>query len=344
MSRKTTLEEIAKAAGVSLSTVDRVVNRRGGVSQKAEARVLKWASQLNLDRRIFRSHLPTLRIAVLMQSRENDFFASLRDAFAELEHAGGSTRISFLLHPMDPLDVPGTVARIDELAASYDGLVITCPDRPPLAEAVKRAASRIPVVTVVTDLPQSGRLAYVGPDNRQMGRVAGELMGRFIGPSGGEVLVIVGMHHMIGHQEREMGFRSILRERFANCHLLEIVESEEDPERAASLTEEALRRHPGIRGIYNVSAGNFPISQNVERLGRKGEIVIITHELTARRRMLLTEGRIDAVIDQNPRLEARKCLDVLASHFGRDETISFSSTATPFQIILRENCPLVAAD
>ncbi|MEF9606285.1 helix-turn-helix domain-containing protein, partial [Paracoccus sp. PXZ] len=61
MTNRTTLIKIAEAAGVSLSTVDRVVNRRGGVSPKAEAKVLEWASKLHLDRKIFRSHLRNLR-------------------------------------------------------------------------------------------------------------------------------------------------------------------------------------------------------------------------------------------------------------------------------------------
>lgn len=74
VSNKTTLQQIAEAAQVSLSTVDRVINRRGGVSPKSEARVLEWATRLNLDRKVFRAHLQVLRIAVLMQSPENPFY------------------------------------------------------------------------------------------------------------------------------------------------------------------------------------------------------------------------------------------------------------------------------
>lgn len=74
MSRKTTLIQIAEAAGVSISTVDRVLNRRGGVSPDKEATVLEWASRLNLDRVIFRDYLKVLRVAVMMQSPQNPFY------------------------------------------------------------------------------------------------------------------------------------------------------------------------------------------------------------------------------------------------------------------------------
>lgn len=48
-------------------------------------------------------------------------------------------------------------------------------------DALRQAAKLMPVVTMVDDLPNRGRLAYVGPDNRQIGQAAGESMGRFMG-------------------------------------------------------------------------------------------------------------------------------------------------------------------
>src|SRR5689334_22800764 len=182
---KTTLIEIARAAGVSLSTVDRVVNRRGGVSPAAEAKVLEWASRLDLDRRIFRRHLKTLRVAVMMQSPQNPFYKGMREAFLGFNSKRLDTRIQFFIHYIDVNDIMATMRQIMEIAGSYDALIVTCPDDARLSDALRLVSRRVPVVTLVTDVPSSGRLAYVGPDNRQMGRVAGELMGRFLGPGGG---------------------------------------------------------------------------------------------------------------------------------------------------------------
>jgi LacI family transcriptional regulator len=66
--------------------------------------------------------------------------------------------------------------------------------------------------------------------------------------------------------------------------------------------------------------------------------VLITHELTERRRELLREGRLDAVIDQNPELAVNRAVELLARHFGRiDEAVS---PTTPFTLYLRENCEM----
>ncbi|MCD1636379.1 LacI family DNA-binding transcriptional regulator [Martelella mediterranea] len=339
MSRKTTLEEIAKAAGLSIATVDRVVNRRGGVSPKSEAKVLDWARRLDLDRKIFRAHAATLRIAVLLPSPDNPFFAAMRDAFSALEGHGDGFRIRCFIHDIDPIDSARIVKRIHDLSEQYDGIVICCPDHPDVSCCLAAVSKRIPIVTLVSDLPASGRLAYVGPDNRRIGRAAGELMGRFIGRDGGKVLVLLGYHRIIGHQEREMGFRAVLRERFPGLSLLDIAESEENSARAASLVRRALETSEDVRGIYNVSAGNYRIAKTLEELGKTGDVVFITHELTPLRCELLRKGILDAVIDQNPRLEASKSLEILAAHFKRAEQPNVPEAFTAFEIFLRENCP-----
>ncbi|WP_424931237.1 LacI family DNA-binding transcriptional regulator [Amaricoccus macauensis] len=339
MSNKTTLQQIAEAAQVSLSTVDRVINRRGGVSPKSEARVLEWATRLNLDRKVFRAHLQVLRIAVLMQSPENPFYRALREAFSSADATTQDLRMNLHMFHVDPGDLDDTIRKIETAASGYDGLIIDCVDHVSVTEKLRQVSKRRPVVTFLTDLPSSGRIAYVGPDNRQMGRVAGELMGRFLGERGGKVLVMLGSQQFAGHLDREIGFRAVLRERFPACEIVEILESAESAERAGDLIYRTLKQQPDIRGIYNVTAGNFAIAQCIKALGLQEKVTFITHELTPLRRQLLRTGVLDAVIDQNPRLEAIRAIEVLARHFKRSEHDAPMADFTPFDIYLRENCP-----
>jgi LacI family transcriptional regulator len=164
-------------------------------------------------------------------------------------------------------------------------------------------------------------------------------MGRFLGPSGGEVLIVLGMHRMIGHEERELGFRSVLRERFPACTIAASLESGEDQVRAGEVVYRALRNDPGVRGVYNISAGNLAIAKAIRSLGLEHTIVMITHEITSERRQMLREGILDAVIDQNPRLEAQRAIEVLGRHFKRTENENRLEEYTPLNIFIRENCP-----
>lgn len=339
MSRKTKLDEIAKAAGVSLSTVDRVLNRRGGVTPEKEAKVLEWSNRLNLDRVMFRDYMPGLRVAVIMQSPKNPFYRGLHDAFTATNMAMAAVKITCFVHHTDIADIPATLAQVRKCARSYDALIIVCQDDPRLSDELRLLSGRLPVITLVTDLPNSGRFAYVGPDNRQMGRVAGELMGRFLGRDGGDVLVVLGLHRITGHEEREMGFRSVLREHYTSCIIAGALESGERQECAGEVVSAALRKNPNIRGIYNISAGNTAIAEVIRSMGVMHKVTLITHELTSGRREMLREGILDVIIDQNPHLEVQRALELLARHFGRSSAQSGAERYTPFNIFIRENCP-----
>lgn len=337
MSRKTTARDVAAAAGVSASTVDRVLNGRGGVDPDKERRVVEWARKLKLDRALDQRMARTLRIATLIQPPQNPFHAAVQHAFEVANRGYADLNMQFRVFHFDPNRPKRTASLIEGLTAAHDGLIVCCPHSEEIAAALRRFGERGPVMTLATDIRDSGRTAYIGPDNRKAGRVAGDLMGRFLRPAGGDVVMIAGLLSMIGHEEREAGFRSVLRERYPECRVLEVLESHELGERAGDLVFDALKRNPGVRGIYNASAGARTVVDAMRAIGRHDEIVFITHELTDDRRLLLRDGLIDAIIDQNPEFEVRTAVEAMARYFGRIEAATIS-TVTPIHVHMIENC------
>ena len=124
MAGKATARDVAKAAGLSLSTVDRVLNDRGGVAADKERRVLEWARKLKLDRALDQRAARTLRIAVLIQPPENPFHAAIQAAFKAANHSHSYFNLQFSVFHIEPT-VPARTARlVAELAPSHDGMVI----------------------------------------------------------------------------------------------------------------------------------------------------------------------------------------------------------------------------
>lgn len=335
---KPTARDLAAAAGVSLATVDRVLNNRGGVAEAKERRVLDCARRLGIDRALNQRPARTLRIAVLIQPPANPFHAAVQAHFEAANGDFSHYNLQFRVHHIDPARPAATVDLVNALSATSDGLVILTSQNDAVAAALGAfGRGGKPVITIATDLRDAGRYAYVGPDNRKAGRVAGDLMGRLLGRDGGEIVVISGMLSMIGHEEREMGFRAVLHERYPRCRVADVLESMERGDRAGDLVFDALRSNPRIRGIYNVSAGARPVVKAMTALGRRGEIVFITHELTGDRRRLMRDGMIDAIIDQDPALEVRTTVEALAARFGRRDGPP-ASLVTPLHIHMIENC------
>lgn len=333
--RKISISDVAKAAGVSTATVDRVLNNRGGVRTDKEDRVLATARALGIDRALDRTPSRALRVAVLIQPPVNPFHASLRKGIDLASRMYTTLNVQFFVHHIDPRK-PAAIAAAVRDCRSYDGLVITSPDDIRVREAVAFLSRNVPVVTLATDLTDCGRAAYVGPNDRQAGRVAGDLMGLFLGRQGGRVVVVAGSRDITGHREREAGFRDIMTERYPECSLAVVLETGENQEEAGRVVEIAFRDDPGLRGIYHLSAGALPIVSALQRLGRTDNTVVITHELTPNRRMLLKSRKINAVIDQRPLLEARLAVETIAKLLGRmpGEAVSIS---TDIQIFLAEN-------
>lgn len=333
--RKISIVDVAKAAGVSPATVDRVLNQRGGVRSDKENLVLTAARALGIDRALDRTPLRTLRVAVLIQGPGNPFHASLRQGIDLASRMYVALNMQFFVQYIDPRRPTAIAAQIRD-AHSYNGIIVTSPDDIHVRDAIASLSRHIPVVTLATDLADCGRTAYVGPDDHKAGRVAGDLMGLFLHPTGGHVMMVAGSRHITGHRDRERGFRAILNERYPSCSLATVIETGEDPEEAGRLVEIAFKTDPNLKGIYHLSAGAQAIVKSLERLGRAHDTVIITHELTTDRRRLLKERRIHAVIDQKPVLEARLAVETIAKLLGRLPGDGVS-LATDIEIFLPEN-------
>lgn len=334
---KTTMVDVAEAAEVSLKTVDRVINGRGGVEPGLERRVLHAARRLNLDRALAMRPTRILRIQILMQDpAENSYFQDLHKSFLRANDVYRLHNVICEFRFYDVRRPNDLVKLIAKTSPAADFLVVVAPNDPRVVAAINVASDATKVITLNTDLPTSRRWQYIGADDLAAGRVAGELMGRFLGSEGGDVLLVAGLLAMRGQEEREMGFRSVTRARFPECRIVDVVESQERKEPVNALVTEALRKNPQVKGVYHTTFGSVQLTQALSSLGRLADMIVISHELTSERRELLLCGDIDAVIDQDRHLQAVAVMETCLVEFGRlDQTTA--PMRTPISIHLREN-------
>ena len=160
---------IAERAGVHISTVDKVIHNRGGVSKELEANIRSIIKELgykpNPAGRALQRSGSSYRIrAFLLEVDAQPYIAEgIRRSLAEINF---DLDVEFSSSSF--LDVEGQTALLEK--ALDDGVsgVILMPNYSPLTEAaVRRLVNHnIPVVTVDSDLRNSGRLCHVGQDRR----------------------------------------------------------------------------------------------------------------------------------------------------------------------------------
>jgi LacI family transcriptional regulator len=331
-----TITDIARAAGVSTATVDRVINGRQGVKDRTRRRVREAAERLG-----YLDAAPSAgaadgrvrRFDFVLPAGTNTFMGELAAALA----AGDpdAPRLDLHVHRIEGFRPAILANELLAIGRGSDGVGVVAIDHPLVREAIRElAGGGVPVVTLVSDIASPDRAAYIGIDNRAAGRLAGYLMGRFLGPGEAEVGLLAGSLHYRGHQEREMGFRHVLAEDFPDLTVVAIREDQDDTEHAFRETAALLRDYPTLRGVYNAGAGNRGVARALEESGR--EVVAIAHELTPHTRRFLIAGLLDAVIDQNPAAEALAAIRALGvAAAGEIRT----PRPLPFTAFFRENLP-----
>ncbi|WP_102958575.1 LacI family DNA-binding transcriptional regulator [Mangrovicella endophytica] len=338
-----TLSEIAREAGVSAATVDRVLNERQGVKARTRDHVLGVARRLGYvsdteggEAGGGRPAAKSVRLDIVLPSGTNTFIANLANSITQL--AAERPEADLRLHLMEGFDPLALASHLESLAADSRGVGLVGLDHPAVREAVRALeAAGVPVVTLVSDISHAPRAGYVGIDNRAAGRLAGYLLGRLHGRRPAKVALFAGSFAYRGHEEREMGFRHILAEEFPEFEIVAHTESRDDWERTYTEATRILSETPDLAGIYNIGAGNRGIARALEEAGRARSVLFVGHEVTEFSRRFLLSGTMDVAIDQNPRVEAREAIDrLLGAAKGQRQ---FTSFLVRMQAVFKENIP-----
>ncbi|WP_419730948.1 LacI family DNA-binding transcriptional regulator [Lichenicola sp.] len=352
--QKITVFEVAASAGVSLATVDRVLNGRKGVRPETIVRVRAAVDRLGFRRDAFAAGLATQRLErylFLLPARgTNSFINTLHDTVARAASVMADQRVSLRVMDyvaFDDASLASLLGTVDPEA--FDGVAVVAVDAPAVRHEIDRLVEReIPIVTLVSDVSPSRRSLFLGIDNRAAGRVAASLIGRMAqarqaGSGRGGVGIIVGQMTLNDHADRRLGFEQVMRREFPGLSLLPVVEGLDDSAVSGPLAARMFAEHPDMVGLYSAGAGNRGIiaalRANAAAQGTPhvdGPIVV-AHELTAHARDALLSGTFTAVLHQDQEQEVENAIAALRS--VTRATPGFNPKPVRMQIFLRDNVP-----
>lgn len=339
---KTTLQDVAREAGVSLATVDRVLNGRAGVHARTIERVRAAIDRLNYQPDRFASRLARGRdycFDIVLPTGANPFMCQLEEEFRSTADRYLQERVRMTFTHVDVFDGEALAAALERLPHDLDGVALVALDHPAVADAVNMLTDRgTTVVTLVSDLPGTRRAHFVGIDNYAAGRTAASLLGRFLCQRRGKVGLIAGSLALRDHIERQYGFAQIMEREYPDLGVLPIREGRDEDERVERVAEALLAEHHDLVGLYNVGAGTPGIVAALERCGRARDIVFIAHELTPFSRRQLIRGTIDALINQDAGHMARSTARLLVAAC-EGQPIVAGQERIRIDIFIRDNVP-----
>ena len=256
-----TTRDLAQAAGVSLATVDRVLNGRSGVRMGTVERVNQAIREIGFVRNASAATLArgrALRFRFLLPRSDDLFVRSLRARIAEANLVLAAEMVELSVDDLPQSDPHAVAASLAFLGPKdADGVAIMAPESPQTRDAIRRLRERgLHAVALVSGYQDAEDEDYVGIDDRAAGATAARLMGRFSCERAGAVLVVGETMQLRNEIERRLGFDAVLQADFPHLRAMPSLETRRDGERAARILRNAAaaartgrrRLHPQHRG------------------------------------------------------------------------------------------------
>lgn len=342
MARRPTVSDIAKASGVSVATVDRVLNGRLPVREETARRVYDAANAIGyhaaaLIRRRIEQELPQYRLGFVLQRPDQPFYqafaGALNQAVATAEWFRGTAEIAHL-ETQTPTEI---VARLRETASRCHAVGMVAIDHPTVTAAVVELREKgVPVFSLLSDFAPGVRENYIGLNNRKVGRTAAWLIAR-TADRPGKVAVFIGSHRFHGQEMREVGFRSYFREYAPELELVETVVNLEDGDIAHEATLDLFKRCPDLVGLYIGGGGMEGVIAALREEGMAGRIVAVCNELTADSRAALADDVVAMVIGTPLERLARELVAQMAHTIENGPAETPGQIFLPFDIFVAEN-------
>ena len=344
-------KDIATHAGVSLATVDRVLNGRTGVSGRTLVRVQKSIEELGYvpnPNAVALARGIKARLMFLIPEGPGTFINSLSEQLETIQEPFSNQQVHISIQIIPPFDPAALCEQLNKIdPKQIDGVAVVVSE----GDGVRRAIDRLReagvyVVTLVSDVPVSKRDFFVGVDNLAAGRTAGSLMSKFLMPMAakeklsvrGKIALVLGSSLLRDHVERQAGFLQTIQNRLSGFEIVPAIEGLDRHEVVEERLNQVFEEHKDIVGLYSIGAGVRGVLAALNRLEEGRKICTITHELTAVTRQGLEDGRIDAVLAQDAGHEVRSAARLLVGLVTRVPTIE-AQERIMLDIVIRENLP-----
>lgn len=327
------IKDIAELANVGPATVDRVLNNRPGVSEKTRQKVKEAMLKLTSDQK---KGSGVLDIRLFCESGET-FNRAMATAVEEVNRCIAGVRVTGFYMTTSQLEVGAFADKLLFDGSSADGVVVVGHEHPAFNNAIRTLeGGGVPVVCLTTDLPSSRRSAYIGNDQYAAGSVAGQLIGKAVQKERKRILLILSVAFRC-QQEREMGFRRVLRSDFQHLKIEDRLISDDMPETTFEQIKSYIDTNGAPAAVYNVAGGNRGVAMALEHAGCSQETVFVGHELTLQSQTLLENRTMDYVISHDFTAELKAAVTwMLDSQRGEKS----GGRASPILVHTRYNCEI----
>jgi len=339
--KKYTIKDIAKLAGVSKGTVDRVLHKRGKVSKKALDKVNKILKEIDFQPNPIARNLKNNKIyqicVVIPNPNEDVFWQPCIDAVNEAIEEFKAFGISIQPYFYSPSSTESFINVNKEIIQISPDAVLLSPlfYKESIDAAKQYTAASIIVSSFNNQIDSEQIGSFVGQNLYQSGRVAAKLMNT-ITKDGSKILIVhidEVIHNALHMQKKEKGFRNYFEELENENYELttfNVIQSELN-----TLLPAFLNMQKNVSGIFVTTSKAYKIVETLKNINYNN-INIIGYDLLPKNINYLENNIIKFLINQNPKMQTYISLTYLVEHFLFSKEIPLQKLL-PIDIINSEN-------
>ncbi len=230
---------------------------------------------------------------------------------------------------MPPNGVDDQKRMLEELLAmSVDGIAVSPISPDNQLDILNECASRTRLITQDSDAPKSKRLAYIGMDNYDAGRMCGKLIKEAL-PEGGEVIIFVGRLGQLNADLRRQGVIDELLDRKERTTkfdapdaalkgdkytILDTRTDNFDFGAAKAQAEDAIAKYPDLKCMVGLFAYNPPnMLEALKGAGKLGKIKVVAFDEADETLQAILDGTCYGTVVQNPYQYGYKSVEILTA-------------------------------
>lgn len=341
--KKIRIKDIAQLAGVSVGTVDRVLHKRGKVSEEALQKVQETLHAIEYKPNLIARTLGSkkiYRIAALIPEPSLDEYWNLSYlgiGQAEEEWSQYDFHVEPFFFNLYDSNSFRSVAEA-AYASEPDGILVApvfYQEALPFFDLFK--ANGIPYVLFNTNIPEVEPLSFIGQNLFESGKVGAELLYLQQNTTGTFALLHINEKSLnsVHLLEKERGFKEYFRENNlqADIQVLDLGNGE-----GASVEKriEELLLNPDLKGILVTTSKAIPLVSSLLEKHGKRDIRLVGYDLLEENIHYLKTGVVNFLINQNPKRQAFLGITYLANYLLLKKEPP-RTDLFPLEIITRQN-------
>ena len=337
------IKDIAKMAGVSKGTVDRILHGRPNVSATALAKVNAVLEKINYKPNLIARSLgkgKNIRIVVLLPvSKDDPYWSEANSGIAQAQDEWSQYGITIDSFQYEH-DGKSSLEHVGEIAlkSKTDGVVMAPIFYQQALTFLNRLnEKRIPYVLFNDNIPESNPISFIGQDLWQSGKLAGELMSLGHGVKEDIVIIHVGedVKDSVYLAEKEKGFRDFYKLNGTQPSSIVSLNLQDDGNLLRAKVEHQLK-NKNLKGIFVTTSKSTSVVASVLADSKRTDVRLVGYDMLEDNLKYLKSGAIRFLINQNPKRQAFLGISHIVNHVLFKKKVP-ATELFPLEIITQQN-------